>query len=222
MGLTSLSSRPRHYGAVGAGLASALTDEIHQIELTVIGRIIDKQWRDIPNQFKNVDIDEFVIMPNHIHGILILHALFDRADARPALPFYEQSFRCHRRGGGHAAIEAALYRPAPASTSDGDMDKTKIGQMSCNPAIGGTAKGQVVREIDALGGEMARATDRAGIQFKMLNRGKGPAVWSPRAQCDRALYRRVMTETILSQPGLTVLEDEVISIRATGGKLRPS
>ena len=91
-------------------------------------------------------------------------------------------------GSGHAAIEAAL---APArmglSTLMLTMDVTKIGQMSCNPSIGGIAKGQVVREIDALGGEMAKATDRAGLQFRMLNTGKGPAVWSPRAQCDRVL-----------------------------------
>src|SRR5712664_1416384 len=86
-------------------------------------------------------------------------------------------------GSGHAAIEATL---APARlgfrTLMLTMDPSKIGQMSCNPAIGCIAKGQVVREIDALGGEMARATDRTALQFRMLNRSKGPAVWSPRAQ----------------------------------------
>jgi len=116
-------------------------------------------------------------------------------------------------GGGHAAIEAAL---APARLGFQVimviLDASKIGQMSCNPAIGGTAKGQVVREIDALGGEMARAADDAGIQFKMLNRGKGPAVWSPRAQCDRRLYREFMTERIKAQSGITVLEAEVTDI----------
>jgi tRNA uridine 5-carboxymethylaminomethyl modification enzyme len=91
--------------------------------------------------------------------------------------------------------------------------------MSCNPAVGGVGKGQVVREIDALGGEMAKATDRAGLQFKMLNRGKGPAVWSPRAQCDRELYRRTMTETVTAQPGLAVLEDEAITVEESGGRV---
>src|SRR5687767_9567860 len=108
-------------------------------------------------------------------------------------------------GAGHAAIEAAL---APARMGLQvlmmTMDPAKIGQMSCNPAIGGTAKGQVVREIDALGGEMGRAADRSALQFRMLNRGKGPAVWSPRAQSDRQRYREVMTETITRQENLTV------------------
>jgi tRNA uridine 5-carboxymethylaminomethyl modification enzyme len=116
-------------------------------------------------------------------------------------------------GSGHAAIEAAL---APArmglSVLMLTMDTTKIGQMSCNPSIGGIAKGQVVREIDALGGEMARATDEAGVQFRMLNKGKGPAVWSPRAQCDRALYREVMTRTVHAQENLEVRQGEAVRI----------
>jgi len=116
-------------------------------------------------------------------------------------------------GAGHAAIEAAL---APArlglKTLMLTLDPTKIGQMSCNPAIGGTAKGQVVREIDALGGEMARATDKAALQFRMLNRGKGPAVWSPRAQCDREGYKKVMTQTVSSQENLWVLAGECVDI----------
>jgi tRNA uridine 5-carboxymethylaminomethyl modification enzyme len=123
-------------------------------------------------------------------------------------------------GAGHAAIEAALAGARlGVSTLLITLDKTKIGQMSCNPAVGGVGKGQVVREIDALGGEMARATDRAGLQFKMLNRGKGPAVWSPRAQCDRALYRDAMTATVLGQPNLTVLEDEVAAILTEAGRV---
>lgn len=123
-------------------------------------------------------------------------------------------------GSGHASIEAAL---APARmglrTLMLTLDKTKIGQMSCNPAVGGIAKGQVVREVDALGGEMAKATDKAGMQFRMLNRGKGPAVWSPRAQCDRSLYRDVMTETVIRQPNLHVVEDEAVAIMTEAGRV---
>jgi tRNA uridine 5-carboxymethylaminomethyl modification enzyme len=123
-------------------------------------------------------------------------------------------------GGGHAAIEAALAAARRGvETLMITQDAAKIGQMSCNPAIGGVAKGQVVREIDALGGEMARATDRAGLQFKMLNRGKGPAVWSPRAQCDRALYRDTMTAVVRGQPHLTVLEDEVVAVLTEAGRV---
>ncbi len=124
-------------------------------------------------------------------------------------------------GAGHASIEAALAGARSGfATALVTMDKAKIGQMSCNPAVGGVGKGQVVRELDALGGEMARATDRAGLQFKMLNRGKGPAVWSPRAQCDRALYREAMTGVVLNQPHLTVIEDEVIEISVENGRVQ--
>ncbi len=111
-------------------------------------------------------------------------------------------------GGGHAGIEASL-----ASSRMGceslfiTMDVDKIGFMSCNPAVGGIGKGQLVKEIDALGGEMARATDASGIQFRILNRSKGPAVWSSRAQVDRKLYNRYMMKTIKRQANLDVLED---------------
>src|SRR4030066_1610168 len=92
-------------------------------------------------------------------------------------------------GAGHAGCEAAHAAAAMgAKTLLITMDMTKLAQMSCNPAMGGIAKGQMVREIDALGGYSGIATDLAMMQFRMLNRSKGPAVWSPRAQCDRALF----------------------------------
>ncbi|MBU1853017.1 MAG: tRNA uridine-5-carboxymethylaminomethyl(34) synthesis enzyme MnmG [Candidatus Omnitrophica bacterium] len=116
-------------------------------------------------------------------------------------------------GGGHAGIEASL-----ASSRIGlktiliTMDPDKIGFMSCNPAIGGIGKGQLVKEIDALGGEMAKATDSSGIQFRILNRSKGPAVWSSRAQVDRALYIKYMKEVIKKARALDVLEDTAVEI----------
>src|SRR5499427_9735350 len=107
-------------------------------------------------------------------------------------------------GGGHAGCEAALAAARMGvSTLLLTMDEDRIAQMSCNPAVGGIAKGHLVKEIDALGGEMARNTDRAGIQFRFINTSKGPAVRALRAQCDKALYRRVMSETLQRQTGLT-------------------
>src|SRR5882672_7043481 len=96
-------------------------------------------------------------------------------------------------GGGHAGTEAAWAAASIVAPQGGrvaliTMDPSKIGTMSCNPAIGGLAKGQMVREIDALGGLMGIATDNTGIQFRILNRSKGPAVWGPRAQCDKYKY----------------------------------
>jgi tRNA uridine 5-carboxymethylaminomethyl modification enzyme len=94
-----------------------------------------------------------------------------------------------------------------------------IGQMSCNPAIGGIAKGTVAREVDALGGIMGRATDRAGIQFRMLNRSKGPAVWSPRAQCDRGLYRRAVRSLLERQPLVEIVQGTVAKFVMEGGSV---
>jgi len=113
-------------------------------------------------------------------------------------------------GGGHAGCEAALAAARMgAQTLLLTMDRDRIAQMSCNPAIGGIAKGHLVKEIDALGGEMARNTDQAGIQFRFINTSKGPAVRALRVQCDKKLYRNAMKRTLDSQPGLTIGEGTV-------------
>ncbi len=113
-------------------------------------------------------------------------------------------------GGGHAGIEAALVGARMGCrTALITLSRDRIGHMPCNPAVGGLAKGHLVKEIDVLGGEIGRAIDRAGIQFRMLNRGKGPAVWSPRAQADKFLYSRTMIATIEEQENLFVIEGEV-------------
>jgi tRNA uridine 5-carboxymethylaminomethyl modification enzyme len=120
-------------------------------------------------------------------------------------------------GGGHAGAEAAaIAARLGAKTLLLTSNLDTIGQMSCNPAIGGIAKGTVVREVDALGGVMGRATDRATIQFRMLNRSKGPAVWAPRAQCDRALYRRAVRELLERFPSLTLTQGTVSRLLVTG------
>jgi tRNA uridine 5-carboxymethylaminomethyl modification enzyme len=125
----------------------------------------------------------------------------------------ETSFDVVVIGGGHAGIEAAMASSRlGCRTALMTMDAETIGQMSCNPAIGGTAKGHVVREIDALGGVMAKLIDAAGIQFRMLNRSKGPAMWSPRAQADRTRYRQVAREYVEHQSGLSIVEDTVAEL----------
>jgi tRNA uridine 5-carboxymethylaminomethyl modification enzyme len=122
-------------------------------------------------------------------------------------------------GAGHAGIEAALAASRlGARTALLTMNLDAIGQMSCNPAIGGTAKGHLVREIDALGGEMGRAADAAAIQLKTLNASRGPAVRATRAQCDRARYRAVMKRAVEGQPGLDVRQGQAARVLVEGGR----
>ncbi len=122
-------------------------------------------------------------------------------------------------GGGHAGCEAATASAnMGASTCLVTMDMNKIAQMSCNPAVGGIAKGQIVREIDALGGQMGIVTDATAIQFRMLNRSKGPAVWSPRAQCDRGKFIWKWREVLDSTPNLDIWQDEVCELIVENGE----
>ena len=121
-------------------------------------------------------------------------------------------------GAGHAGIEAALASARlGAKTACFSINLDAVGNMPCNPAIGGTAKGHLVREIDALGGEMARAADAACIQYRMLNRGKGPAVHSLRAQADRIKYRAYMKHVLEQQENLFLMQDEVVAIEQKDG-----
>src|SRR6201990_2179122 len=116
-------------------------------------------------------------------------------------------------GAGHAGCEAAAASARMGlRTALFTLNMDLIAQMSCNPAIGGVAKGHLVREVDALGGIMGEVADACGIQFRLLNTSRGPAVWSPRAQCDNALYRVKMREVLESQPGLHIRQAEVVGL----------
>src|ERR1700742_3352721 len=124
-------------------------------------------------------------------------------------------------GGGHAGTEAAL---ASARRGSRTLLLTQsietLGQMSCNPAIGGIGKGHLVKEIDALGGAMARAADRAGIQFRTLNSSKGPAVRATRAQADRQLYRQAIRSLLENQPNLSLFQQEAADLVVEGQKVK--
>src|SRR3954462_14199620 len=129
-------------------------------------------------------------------------------------------------GAGHAGCEAArACARMGLRTAMITMNIDLIAQMSCNPAIGGIAKGHLVREVDALGGVMGEVTDAVGIQFRLLNTSRGPAVWSPRAQCDKKAYRLKMREVLEAQPNLKIKQAEVAGLilankRVSGVKLR--
>ena len=121
-------------------------------------------------------------------------------------------------GAGHAGIEAALASARLGrKTVCFTINLDAVGNMPCNPAIGGTGKGHLVRELDALGGEMAKAADRACIQYRLLNRGKGPAVWSLRAQADRRRYQQIMKHTLERQENLTLRQAEIVELRVENG-----
>src|SRR5262245_58866096 len=123
-------------------------------------------------------------------------------------------------GAGHAGIEAALAAARSGMrTLMLTINLDNIGQMSCNPAIGGIGKGHLVREIDALGGEMGRAADECGIQFRRLNTRKGPAVQASRAQADKARYRARMKRVIERTDGLRVMQAEVVALRSANGRI---
>ena len=124
-------------------------------------------------------------------------------------------------GAGHAGCEAASAAARMgAKTCLVTMDMNKIAQMSCNPAVGGIAKGQIVREIDALGGQMGEVTDATAIQFRMLNRSKGPAMWSPRTQCDRARFITEWRHRLENTPNLNIWQDEVTEVIAEQGVVK--
>ncbi len=137
------------------------------------------------------------------------------------MPVYPKTYDIIVVGAGHAGCETALGAARMGcSVLLLTMNLDAIAKMSCNPAIGGLAKGHLVREIDALGGEMARVTDATGIQFRMLNKSKGPAVWSPRAQCDKTEYSRTMHRTLERQGGLDVKQGMVSRLLVSGGAIQ--
>src|SRR5882724_10517544 len=129
------------------------------------------------------------------------------------MPTFTEHFDIVIVGAGHAGCEAAMTCARMGlQTALFTLNVDLIAQMSCNPAIGGIAKGHLVREVDALGGIMGEITDAVGIQFRLLNTSRGPAVWSPRAQCDKQAYRLKMREVLESQPNLKIKQAEVADL----------
>src|SRR6476659_7292466 len=124
-------------------------------------------------------------------------------------------------GAGHAGCEAAMAAARMGlKTALFTLNVDLIAQMSCNPAVGGIAKGHLVREVDALGGIMGEITDAVGIQFRLLNTSRGPAVWSPRAQCDKKQYRLKMREVLENEPNLRIIQAEVACLTIADGSPR--
>src|SRR5215467_4077750 len=136
------------------------------------------------------------------------------------MPHFDEQFDVVVIGAGHAGCEAAnAAAQLGAKTAIVTFSLDLIAQMSCNPAVGGIAKGHLVREIDALGGLMGRVADAAGIQFRLLNTGRGPAVWSPRAQEDKTQYRILMRRELENTPNLFIKQAEVIEILFDRGEV---
>jgi len=126
---------------------------------------------------------------------------------------FDEHFEVVVVGAGHAGCEAAMATARMGlKTALYTLNVDLIAQMSCNPAVGGIAKGHLVREVDALGGIMGEITDAVGIQFRLLNTSRGPAVWSPRAQCCKQAYRLKMREVLESQANLTIKQAEVVDV----------
>ncbi|HNF26909.1 MAG TPA: FAD-dependent oxidoreductase, partial [Leptospiraceae bacterium] len=135
--------------------------------------------------------------------------------------FFPNRFDCIVVGGGHAGAEASyVCARAGLKTLLITMNADTVGQMSCNPAIGGIAKGHMVREVDALGGLMGRIIDSTGIQFKMLNTSKGPSVWAPRAQADKKEYQLAVKHTLEKTPHLSIRQDTVEDIYIEDGRVQ--
>ena len=129
------------------------------------------------------------------------------------MPNFNEHFDVVVVGAGHAGCEAAMAAARMGlKTALFTLNVDLIAQMSCNPAVGGIAKGHLVREVDALGGIMGEVTDAVGIQFRLLNTSRGPAVWSPRAQCDKQAYRLKMRDVLESQPSLKIKQAEVADL----------